>query len=63
MCTFNRYSTRVAFLRAMTCKGILAHEESMFVGNAFTGLSKDVGWSMADANIAIIFGVRRKLVG
>jgi hypothetical protein len=47
----------------MTCKGILAHEESMFVGNAFTGLSKDVGWSMADANIAIIFGVCRKLVG
>jgi hypothetical protein len=34
------------------------HEKWMFVENAYTGLSKDIGWSVADVDVAAIFGVR-----
>jgi hypothetical protein len=53
--------SRFAFLRAISCNGMLAHEQYMFGENAYTGLSKDVRGSIANADLVIniIFGARR----
>jgi hypothetical protein len=43
------------------CNGMLAHEQYMFGENAYTGQSKDVRGSIANADLVIniIFGARR----